>query len=642
MKSIRLIFLLLCGFLPVVADAQTLHTSSARAARFYRDGSQSYDFFDYTSAETNLRLAIQTDPRFYEAHMVLAELFAKQKRFSESARHYQEAVRIDSLYFPPVLFQLANSELMSGNYEKALVHYSAYLEQKDISVKNSALARKNILNCEFAIEALKHPVEFSPVDMGKGINTSDDEYWPSITADGLTMMFTRQGKPAERGMSRVPAQEDFYLSFFGQDGWSEAVNAGPPLNSPANEGAQTLSSDGTYMYFTACDRPGGAGSCDIYFSSFSSGKWSIPFNIGPPVNTVHWESQPSVIANGRLLFFSGNRPGGAGGKDLWYSVKKSNNSWSDPVNMGSVINTDGDEMSPFIHFDGRTLYFSSDGRPGMGGFDIYMTKMNDDSTWSEPRNLGYPINTYNDETGLVIESGGQRAYFSSVRDNVGRKDVFWFNLEESIRPDPVSYLKGRVVDQGTGLALQADYELIEISSQAILVESSTDQNGNFLVCLPAGKNYGLNVRKTGYLFYSGSFMLEGEHSAATPYIKQIALNPVRAGEKMLLSNVFFEVDSWLLKKESLAELNNLVDMLGENVNIVVEIGGYTDSTGTDQHNMVLSGKRAQSVVDYLVSRGIEVDRLKPKGYGNSFPVGDNVTTEGRRLNRRTEVKILED
>ncbi len=642
MKRLLLVMFLLSGFFPVVADAQSLHTSSARAAKFYREGSQSYDFFDYASAEASLLEAVKTDPRFYEAHMVIAELYSKQKRYTESAKHYREAVRIDSLFFLPVLFPLAGSELMSGDYERALIHYRAYLDQKNISARNSAIAERNILNCKFAIEALKHPVRFSPVDMGNGVNSADDEYWPSITADGLTMMFTRQGKPAERGMKRVPAQEDFYVSHYGENSWSAAVNAGPPLNSSSNEGAQTLSSDGTYMFFTACDRPGGAGSCDIYFSSYSTGKWSTPFNVGSPVNTAYWESQPSVSANGRLLFFSGNRPGGVGGKDIWYSVKKNDNSWSEPVNMGSTINTDGDEMSPFIHFDGRTLYFSSDGRPGMGGFDLYMTRMSDDSTWSEPRNLGYPINTYNDETGLVIESGGQRAYFSSVRDNINRKDIYYFDLEESIRPDPVSYLKGRVVDRETGKALQADYELIGISAQEILVESTTDPDGNFLVCLPDGKNYGLNVRKTGYLFYSGSFMLEGEHSAAMPFIKRIALNPVKAGEKMLLSNVFFEVDSWLLKKESLAELNNLVDLLKENKEIIVEIGGYTDSTGSDQHNKVLSEKRAQSVVDYLGSKEIDLDRLRSKGYGNAFPVGDNITTEGRRLNRRTEVKILED
>ena len=165
------------------------------------------------------------------------------------------------------------------------------------------------------------------------------------------------------------------------------------------------------MYFTACDRPGGLGSCDIYFSAFNDGKWSEPYNLRSPVNSSHWESQPSISADGKTLFFSSNRPGGFGGKDLWYSVMNDKNQWTAPVNLGNKINTDGDEMSPFIHFDGKTLYFASDGRTGMGGFDIYMTRMNSDSTWSEPQNLGYPINTYNDEMGLVIESGGQESIF---------------------------------------------------------------------------------------------------------------------------------------------------------------------------------------------------------------------------------------
>ena len=227
------------------------------------------------------------------------------------------------------------------------------------------------------------------------------------------------------------------------------------INTINNEGAQTLSSGGNYMYFTACDRPGGLGSCDLYFSAFDNGKWSVPVNVGAPVNTQYWESQPSISADGKILFFSSSRPGGIGGKDIWYSVLKENNKWAVPVNMGNNINTEGDEMSPFIHFDGKTLYFASDGRPGMGGFDIYFTRMNADSTWAVPKNLGYPINTFNDEMGLVIEAGGQYAFFSSKRDNINGKDIFYFPLDESIRPDPVSYLKGKVYDKETGKMLKA-------------------------------------------------------------------------------------------------------------------------------------------------------------------------------------------
>jgi outer membrane protein OmpA-like peptidoglycan-associated protein len=267
--------------------------------------------------------------------------------------------------------------------------------------------------------------------------------------------------------------------------------------------------------------------------------------------------------------------------------------------------------------------------------------MNTDSTWSEPQNLGYPINTSNDEMGLIIESGGQKAYFSSVRDKKNGKDIFSFNLYESVRPDPVSYLKGKVYDKETGKLLKAEYELINLSSNKIVVKSTTDETGNFLVCLPSGFNYGLNVSKPGYLFYSDNFMFEGQHPVAEPYIKKIILNPIKVGEKMQLTNVFYELDSWQLKSESVSELNNLAFLLSDNRDLNMEIGGYTDSTGTDKHNLELSEKRALSVVNYLIGKGISPERLKYKGYGNAFPIGDNVTAEGRKLNRRTEAKVIE-
>jgi outer membrane protein OmpA-like peptidoglycan-associated protein len=510
-----------------------------------------------------------------------------------------------------------------------------------MSEKNKAIAVKQVKNSEFALNAIKHPVPFNPVNLGSGVNTVDDEYWPSITADGQTLMFTRQSKQSDVNGSYGVSQEDFYFSYFSDNAWQKAINAGSPLNTSQNEGAQTLSSNGTYMYFTACDRPVGLGSCDIYYSVLNNGRWSEPSDLRSPVNTQFWESQPSISADGRTLFFSSSRPGGSGGKDLWFSKMNNKNLWSTPVNMGKNINTDGDEMSPFIHFDGKTLYFSSDGRTGMGGFDIYMTRMTNDSTWSEPINLGYPINTYNDEMGLIIESGGQKAYFSTIRDKKFGKDIFSFDVYESVRPSPVSYLKGKVFDKETGKVLKADYELINLSTGKVSMRSTTDESGNFLVCLPSGYDYGINVSKTGYLFYSENFAFEGQHTVIEPYIKRISLNPMKVGAKMQLSNVFYEVDSWQLKKESISELNNLVRLLSDNKFLVIEIGGYTDSTGSDEYNLVLSEKRALSVITYLINNGISADRLIYKGYGNTSPLGNNVTAEGRKLNRRTEAKIIE-
>jgi len=286
------------------------------------------------------------------------------------------------------------------------------------------------------------------------------------------------------------------------------------------------------------------------------------------------------------------------------------------------------------------LYFSSNGRVGMGGFDIFYTKMKDDTTWSEPLNLGYPINTYNDELGLIIDAGGQNAYFSSVRDERKGKDIFSFSLYESARPDPVSYFRGRVFDSETGKLLKAEYELIKLSNGQVLASSTTDLSGSFLVCLPEGFNYGLNVSKPGYLFYSDNFMLEGIHSASEPFIKRILLNPIKVGGILQLANVFYEFDSWELKKESVNELNKLYKLLSENIKITVEIGGYTDSIGTTSYNQKLSERRAISVVNYLINKGINKDRLTYKGYGAASPLGNNITDNGRRLNRRTEVKVI--
>jgi outer membrane protein OmpA-like peptidoglycan-associated protein/Tol biopolymer transport system component len=635
----KTVIISLFSFISLAVASQGLHTSSNRAVKFYNQGLSAYDYLDYPKAETMFREALVYDKYFFEAYLMLGELYTKQRKFSDAAENFRAALKIDSASYKPAFFSLASAEFMTGDYENARRNYQSYLKNKNVSEKNRIEAARNLRNCYFAIEAMKNPVSFNPESIGAGINTADDEYWPSISADGQVMMFTRQENQLSAQRNFRTSQEDFYLSYFEDGIWKAAVNAGQPLNTTQNEGAQALSSAGNYMFFTACERPGSVGSCDIYFSAFNNGKWTQPYNLGPPVNTAQWESTPSVSADGNMLFFTSTRSGGFGGKDLWYSILTPGGNWGQPVNMGADINTSVDEMSPFIHFDGQTLYFASQGHPGMGGFDIYLTRMNPDSSWSIPVNLGYPINTYNDETGLVIDASGAKAFFSSRRDPSRGKDIFYFDLYESARPNPVSYLKGKVYDKETGRLLKAEYMLINLTDNKIAIRNTTDEQGNFLVCLPSGQNYGLNVSKQGFLFYSESFLFEGQHSSSKPYIKRIILNPLKTGEKTILANVFYSIDSWDLKNESKQELNNLAELLNLNKEINIEIGGYTDATGTDEHNLALSEKRAKSVVEYLVERGIDSTRLVYKGYGNTAPVGDNVTVEGRRLNRRTEVKV---
>jgi hypothetical protein len=619
-----------------VSFPQNYHTTSSKALGYYTSAKEQDDFFYFDNAEKLLKQAVNADRNFYEAYMLLGEILLKENRYREAAKYYREAVRIDSLFYKPVFFSLASAEIKSGDYQRAEIHFKVYLDQKTTSEKNRALAMKSLKDCEFAVNAVNHPVPFDPISVGDSVNTPDDEYWPSLTADGQTLMFTRQGV---NHANSSKGQEDLYISHLINNAWSKAQNAGAPLNTNQNEGAQTISSDGTYMYFTACERPDGLGRCDIYYSHFDGKSWSAGVNIGPPINTSYWEAEPSISANGRMLFFASNRPGGKGGMDIWYSVKGSNGAWGKPVDP-DVINTSGDEMSPFIHFDGRTLYFSSNGRIGMGGFDIYFSRMKDDSTWTEPKNLGYPINTSADEMGLIIDASGQEGYYSTIRDQTNGKDIFYFSLYDSIKPDPVSYFSGKVFDKVTMKQLKSDYELINLASGVVISSGSTDPEGSFLICLPSGFNYGLNVSKPGYLFYSDNFMLEGIHSVTKPFIKKILLNPIQVGETMQLSNVFYEFDSWELKKESVSELDRLYNLLKDNPAIIVEVAGHTDSIGTVKYNQTLSERRAKSVVSYLNGKGIGADRLTYKGYGATAPIGDNITDEGRRLNRRTEVRII--
>jgi len=440
-------------------------------------------------------------------------------------------------------------------------------------------------------------------------------------------------------MDGIRYQEDFYYSEVSDTSWLPAKNIGSPLNTPYNEGALSLAAGGQYMYFTACNRIDGKGGCDIYYSALTSRGWISGMNIGNPINTKYWESQPSLSSDGQKLFFVSNRPGGYGGMDIWVSKRSSSGTWLEPVNLGGVINSKGNEMSPFIHFDGKTLYFSSDGRPSMGGLDLYLSRMLDDTTWSEPVNLGYPINTQADEMGLIINGSGQRAFYSSEINPERGRDLYYFNLPEKLRPDPVSYIKGTVYDKLSGRKLKAGFELTDLNMGKTVLKSSTNDKGEFLICLTSGQNYGLTVDKEQYLFFSESFFLEGDHTAAEPFIVRVGLSPIRVGEMMTLYNVFFETDSWELRSESLIELNKLYGLLQKNELIIIEIGGHTDSSGSDDHNQVLSQRRAESVRNFLLSKGIIPERINYRGFGDTMPISDNETDEGMRRNRRTEIKI---
>jgi outer membrane protein OmpA-like peptidoglycan-associated protein len=407
-----------------------------------------------------------------------------------------------------------------------------------------------------------------------------------------------------------------------------------------NEGAQNISQDGKWLIFTGCNFPDGAGSCDLYFSYLGKDGWSEPQNLGYPINTAAWESAPSLSPDKRDLYFTSNRLGGFGGSDLYVSHLQPNGHWSNPENLGPAINTAGDEGSPFIHADNHSLYFTSNGHLGYGGDDLYLSRKDSTGKWGNAINLGYPINSIENEGSLIVAADGQTAYYASDRsDSRGGLDIYSFQLRKDIRPTRTLWVKGRVYDKKTGEGLPSAVELTDIETGEIMNLLRTDKEGNYLVTLPVGRNYAFNVNRKGYLFYSDHFALSSSQPDST-YQKDIPLQPIEANASIVLKNIFFETGEYQLKPESATELDQVVRLLMDNPSLKIEISGHTDNIGQDKDNLSLSLNRARSVVNYFIEKGIAANRLTYKGYGAQKPIAGNDTEEGRSQNRRTELKII--
>lgn len=629
--------------LPVTLSAQELSTESRKARKAYEKADEYYRMGQVARAEKHFLEATEEDPGFFEAWMMLGDVYEHSNRDSLAITVYRKAIEADGERYPGVYFLLANLEFNSRQFVNAANHYSTYLEFDHTYTESVKKAEKRLANCEFAIEAVANPVPFDPINVGSGPNTEFDEYFPSITADGNTMLFTRL-LPDKRALNG--RQEDFYISRRTDTVWGPASNVGDPINTLFNEGAPTLSADGSVLIFTACENiygygpeRQGYGRCDLFITNRRGATWSKPENIGMPVNTGNWESQPSIASDGRTIYFVSNKDDGY---DIWMAELMEDDTWSEPVMLNGNINTDGYEGSVFIHPDNRTLYFASDGHPGMGGMDIFMSKRDSAGDWGPPVNLGYPINDITDDNSLLVSADGKTAYFASDREGgFGGLDIYAFDLYEEIRPEPINYLKGIVFDEETGEKLRAGFELIDLETGQVAVNSfSNEVTGEFLVVLPSGKNYALNVSKEGYLFYSDHFALSGSNPREDPYLKDIPLKPIKEGERIVLRNIFYETDKYALKKESRVELDKLVDLMEKNPGLKIEISGHTDNVGSQQYNRELSLNRARSVYDYLMKQDIAKERLSYEGYGFSQPIDTNDTPEGRANNRRTEFEVI--
>jgi outer membrane protein OmpA-like peptidoglycan-associated protein/tetratricopeptide (TPR) repeat protein len=628
---------LIISSLSVQAQVYNPGKVNSKALKLYQKAMEQAEEGDFPEGIKTLQEAVKIDPQFADAWLSIAGMFGELKQYEQAVLNYEKAQSIDSSYFRDYNLPYSINLAGLGRFQDALKAIHRFMTINDLnesSQRASSYRRKTYL---FALEQAANPelssYTFAPLNMGDSVNSRVSEYYPALTIDNQQLVFTR--RVGNRN-------EDFYETRKSGEGWSLSKGLTGQINSNLNEGAQSISLDGQWLVFTGCNFPDSYGSCDLYISYNTPEGWTEPQNLGNKINTEFWESAPSLSPDRRDLYFASRRPDGFGGSDIWVCHRLPNGRWSEPENLGPEINTSGDESCPFIHADNQSLYFTSNGLPGYGGDDLFVARKGPKGSFSLPKNLGYPINTIENEGSLVITADGTTAYYASDRaDSRGGLDLYTFTMREGVRPIKTLWIKGTVRDSKTKKGLPSAVELTDISTRQVLSLVETDETGNYIITLPIGRDYAFNVNRKGYLFYSESFQLSNRSPDST-YTIDIELQPITKDASIVLKNIFYESGSKELNTSSEVELDKLVQLLKDNPTLRIQINGHTDAVGKAADNLTLSNNRAQAVVDYLVKKGIQPTRLSFKGYGATQPIADNNTEEGRAKNRRTEVKVTSE
>ncbi|MFN8346058.1 MAG: OmpA family protein [Spirosomataceae bacterium] len=617
------------SFLPKTSVNKKAQEAYERSTKFYTEKN-----FEQANRWTDE--ALKYDSLFAEAHFRKAQLYEVFTQPDFALQSYRKAVtlRPDAPEFAIAYQKLIEYHLRAGEYAQAKVdleHYIPFLKPNSLAQKR---AKRQLLTCAYGEEAVRKPLIIHPEELSDTVNQFILQYFPALTADGETLLFTAL-KPEN--------DEDLFITTYKDGHWSTPVSVSERINTADNEGTGTLSADGRTLVFTACNRSDGYGSCDLYISHKFGNDWEKPKNLGMAVNSPYWESQPALSPDGHTLYFISDRTGGTGGRDVWFSTLLTNGQWTAAQNLGNIINTPEDEASPFLHANGRTLFFASEGHEGLGGYDLFVT----DSTatgWRPPRNLGYPINTSDNQVALVITADGQYGYYSLDTKRLGNQRVsrlYRFRLPDELKAqfNVANYLKGMVTDIRTKKPIKAEIELVNLKTGKIVQRLSSDAaSGRYLTTIPNGDEWGLYVSAAGYFYKSLAFDYSQKNNA-DGYQLDITLESFNINAYGVLSNIYFETGKADLQEKSRAELNKLIEQLKTQPTLRIEIAGHTDDVGDAKQNQILSQKRAQSVVDYLIEAGIVKDRIKAVGFGEAKPIVPNSTEENRQLNRRIEWRI---
>jgi outer membrane protein OmpA-like peptidoglycan-associated protein len=635
---IKTMFFCLSLMLMFFQQGSAQKAPSPKAEKAFQEGRQLKREHKPARAIKSFEKALLISPTYFEAQAALAQLLVEIDH-PEAEQALLRLGELDPDREPTLWTALARICIEQKRFEEALGHYESFLRYAKPNHPQRSDAQDQIANLRFQIQALQSPVPFDPIPLGEAINNPlTSQYSPIFHGNGTLMIFTR----------RVGGQEDFYYSIRDKDQYTPAMSI-PSLNTPENEGMHTLSRDGRTMIFTRCPASS-RGGCDLYTTQSVDGiNWSAPEPLGPAFNTSHWDAQPTLSADGNTLIFSSTRPDGQGDSDLWWSRRSGDGNWGKVTPLPGKVNTAGKEQTPFLHADGVSLYFSSTGHPGMGDFDLFMSRYDPDSGFLTPVNLGYPINTEGHEGALSLHMDGATAYFATDRfrfesGNPGI-DIYQFTLPEAVRGIPVSFVEGRVVDAENFKGISATIRIQSDEDKDSFQTVTAGPDGYFLVSLPTGRDYAFQVDHENYIFYSDRFML-GEKWNDQNYHLDIRLDRLKTASltketRVVLNNILFATGEHTLLPVSWFELNKVRDLLTQNPQMRIQLEGHTDAIGQAGDNQILSQKRAEAVRDWLISQGISPERLAAKGFGATRPKAGNETEEGRRENRRTEMVILQ-
>jgi outer membrane protein OmpA-like peptidoglycan-associated protein len=638
-------FFFLRGFLIIVAVSFTLGAyaqSNAKAARRYTD--KALEYFkaeDYETALTYFLKSDSLDGNDQEVSYLISLSYIRSDQKLKALPFLLKA-KAGGIKEPVLDFYLGEAYHLSHKFEEAIEHLSLYRSKLRSSDKENIRTVEDLIqNCKNGMELMKTPVEVKIKNLGPVINSPYPDYVPALTADESVLIFTSRRDNSTGGI-KIDNQyfEDIYISTRKGNSWTPPEKLGNEINTPSHDACVGISPDGQQVFIYKVEE--GKYYGDLYVSTLTGETWSKPKSLGPNINTPYWEPCATITADHKTLFFVSNKKGGVGGTDIYMSKRQPNGEFGPAKLLGLEINTPKDEFSPFIHPDGKTLYFSSKGHNSMGGYDIFSCTINPETgqVLTKPVNLGYPINTADDEVYFVWSADNKRAYFSSEREGgIGEKDLYV--LERSQAEAALVMLKGSVYGCDNKKPIAASIVVTDNATGKVIGNySSNSSTGKYIVLLPAGKNYGIAVEAPGYVFYSKNIDI--------PFLDhykeigdEICMEGLKKGTVMVLRNVFFDVDKATLRKESEAELERVYEILSSNPSIKMLISGHTDSDGNDDYNLKLSENRAHAVKDYLINKGIASERLTYKGYGETKPVAPNDTPENKQLNRRTEIEIVE-